>query len=312
MMDKNTLIYVAGHNGLAGSAIVRRLQASGYHNLIFRRSSELNLIDPAAAEAFFQKYCPTYVFMCAGTVGGIVANQTYPVDFTHNNSMMVLNVLASAHRANVQKLVYLGSSCIYPRESPQPIKEEYLLTGPLEPTNEGYALAKIMGIKLCAYYRRQYGCDFISAMPSNLYGLNNNYHPEYSHVIGGLIRRFHEAKVANAPEVVVWGTGKALREFTYSDDFADGVIFAMNHYSDSVHINVGTGKEISITELAYLVAETIGYTKKIVFDTSKPDGTLRKLMDNSRLAGLGWNPSTPLKQGLRQSYADFLKYNTAR
>lgn len=306
-MHKNSKIYIAGHRGLGGSAIVRKLTELGYINLLFRTSSELNLIDSQATEAFFLEHKPEYVFMCAGMVGGIAANIAKPVEFLHNNSLMAMNVISSAHKAQVKKLVYLGSSCIYPKECPQPIKEEYLLTGPLEPTNEGYALSKIIGIKLCSYYRREHGCDFISAMPSNLYGPNDNYDLKHSHVIGALIRRFHEAKENGTASVAIWGSGKARREFTYSDDYADGVIFAMNHYSDEMHINIGTNEDISIADLAVLIADIVGYAGKITFDTSKPDGMLRKLMDSSRIYSLGWKASTPLHIGLRKSYADFLE-----
>ncbi|MGL4368008.1 MAG: GDP-L-fucose synthase family protein [Brevinemataceae bacterium] len=305
-MNKDAKIYVAGHRGLAGSAIVRELQKQGYVNLLLKTSKEVDLIDTKATDQLFATEKPEYVIMCAGTVGGIIANNTYPVEFTQNNTLMAINVLSSAHTHNVKKLVYLGSSCIYPKECPQPIKEEYLLTGLLEPTNEGYALAKIMGIKLCQYYRREYNKDFIAAMPSNLYGPNDNYDPQNSHVIAALLRRFHEAKECNLNEVVAWGTGAPLREFTYVDDFARGIIFAMNHYSDSVHINIGTSEEVSIKQLTELVAETVKFKGKIIFDTSKPDGTMRKVMDNSRLHALGWKAEVNLEQGLKLAYEDFL------
>jgi len=306
-MKKDSIIYVAGHRGLAGSAVVRELKKQGYNNIIYKTSSELNLLDSNATNNFFEVSKPEYVFMCAGTVGGIIANQTYPVEFTQNNTLMVINILTASHKHKVKKLVYLGSSCIYPKECAQPIKEDYLLTGTLEPTNEGYALAKILGIKLAEYYRREYDCDFISAMPSNLYGQNDNYDPENSHVIAALIRRFHEAKESNAPEVIAWGTGKPLREFTYVDDFARGVIFAMLHYSEDKHINIGSTREITIKSLTNLVAETVGFKGSIVFDASKPDGTMRKVMDNSRLEALGWKPEITLEEGLKLAYEDFLK-----
>ena len=306
-MKKDSIIYVAGHRGLAGSAVVRELKKQGYSNIIHKTSSELNLLDFNATDNFFEDSKPEYVFMCAGTVGGIIANQTHPVEFTQNNTLMAINILTASHKHKVKKLVYLGSSCIYPKECEQPIKEDYLLTGLLEPTNEGYALAKILGIKLTEYYRREYGCDFISAMPSNLYGPNDNYDPENSHVIAALIRRFDEAKESNAAEVIAWGTGKPLREFTYVDDFARGTIFAMLNYSDNKHINIGATREITIECLTNLVAKTVCFKGRIIFDASKPDGTMRKVMDNSRLEGLGWKPEVTLEEGLKLAYEDFLK-----
>ncbi len=310
-MKKDDLIYVAGHRGLAGSSIVSELTKNGYNNLIYKTSKEVDLTDARQTSEFFIEYKPKYVFMCAGTVGGIMANNTYPVEFTQNNTLMAINVIKSAYENKVEKLLYLGSSCIYPKECPQPIKEDYLLTGTLEPTNEGYALAKILGIKLCSYYRREYGCDFISAMPSNLYGPNDNYDEQNSHVIAALIDRFHKAKLSNASEVVAWGSGAPLREFTYVDDFARGAIFAMNNYSDYEHINIGTTTEVTIKELTELVAKTVGFSGKIVFDTSKPDGTLRKVMDNSKLASLGFKPTVSLEEGLRLAYADYeQKFNS--
>ena len=305
-MNKDSKIYIAGHRGLAGSAIVRELQKQGFTNLLLKTSQEVNLLDPIATDSLFEQEKPEYVFMCAGTVGGIMANNTYPVEFTQNNTLMAINIFSSAHKHDVKKLVYLGSSCIYPKECPQPIKEEYLLTGLLEPTNEGYALAKIMGIKLCEYYRREYNKDFIAVMPSNLYGPNDNYDPENSHVIAALLRRFHEAKEQNLPEVIAWGTGTPLREFTFVDDFARGTIFAMKNYSDKIHLNVGATREVTIKELTELVAQTIGFTGKISFDSSKPDGTMRKVMDNSKLYGLGWQPEVSLEAGLQFAYQDFV------
>ena len=305
-MNKDSKIYIAGHRGLAGSAIVRELQKQGFTNLLLKTSQEVNLLDPIATDKLFEQEKPEYVFMCAGTVGGIMANNTYPVEFTQNNTLMAINTFSSAHKHDVKKLVYLGSSCIYPKESAQPIKEEYLLTGLLEPTNEGYALAKIMGIKLCEYYRREYNKDFIAVMPSNLYGPNDNYDPENSHVIAALLRRFHEAKELNLPEVIAWGTGTPLREFTFVDDFARGTIFAMKNYSDKIHLNIGATREVSIKELTELVVQTIGFTGKIVFDSSKPDGTMRKVMDNSKLYGLGWQPEVSLEEGLKFAYQDFI------
>ena len=305
-MNKDSKIYIAGYKGLAGSAIVRELQKQGFTNLLLKTSQEVNLLDPIATDKLFEQEKPEYVFMCAGTVGGIMANNTFPVEFTQNNTLMAINIFSSAHKHDVKKLVYLGSSCIYPKECPQPIKEEYLLTGLLEPTNEGYALAKIMGIKLCEYYRREYDKDFIAVMPSNLYGPNDNYDPENSHVIAALLRRFHEAKEQNLPEVVAWGTGTPLREFTFVDDFARGTIFAMKNYSDKIHLNVGATREVTIKELTELVAQTIGFAGKIVFDSSKPDGTMRKVMDNSKLYSLGWQPEVSLEEGLQLAYQDFI------
>ena len=305
-MNKESKIYIIGHRGLAGSAIVRELQKQGYTNLLLKTSNEVNLLDAIATDKLFVDEKPEYVFMCAGTVGGIIANKTYPVEFTQNNTLMAINILSSAHKHHVKKLVYLGSSCIYPKESMQPIKEEYLLTGLLEPTNEGYALAKIMGIKLCEYYRREYNKDFISVMPSNLYGANDNYDPENSHVIAGLLYRFHEAKEQNLSEVVAWGTGTPTREFIFVDDFARGTIFAMKNYSDNIHLNIGSGQEISIKELTELVAQTIGFTGKIIFDSSKPDGPMRKIMDNTRILAMGWKSEISLKEGLKLAYQDYL------
>ena len=305
-MNKDSKIYIAGYKGLAGSAIVRELQKQGFTNLLLKTSQEVNLLDPIATDKLFEQEKPEYVFMCAGTVGGIMANNTFPVEFTQNNTLMAINIFSSAHKHDVKKLVYLGSSCIYPKECPQPIKEEYLLTGLLEPTNEGYALAKIMGIKLCEYYRREYNKDFIAVMPSNLYGPNDNYDPENSHVIAALLRRFHEAKEQNLPEVIAWGTGTPLREFTFVDDFARGTIFAMKNYSDKIHLNVGATREVTIKELTELVAQTIGFAGKIVFDSSKPDGTMRKVMDNSKLYSLGWQPEVSLEEGLQLAYQDFI------
>ena len=306
-MEKDGLIYIAGHRGLAGSSIIRELEKQGYNNLIYKTSKELDLTDAHKTSEFFQKYKPQYVFMCAGTVGGIIANNTYPVEFTQNNTLMAINIIKSSYENKVKKLMYLGSSCIYPKECKQPIKEDYLLTGLLEPTNEGYALSKILGIKLCQYYRHEYGCDFISGMPSNLYGVNDNYDATNSHVIAALMSRFHQAKIDNASEVIAWGTGKPLREFTYVDDFARGAIFAMNNYSLDIHINIGTTNEVSIKELTELVAKVVGYNGKIVFDSSKPDGTMRKVMDNSRLHALGWKPLVMLEDGLRLAYQDYVK-----
>ena len=306
MMEKNGKIYVAGHRGMVGSAIVRALEKNGYHNIVTRTHKELDLTRQDAVEAFFEKEKPDYVFLAAAKVGGIVANNEAPADFMYDNMILEMNVIHSAFKNNVKKLMFLGSSCIYPRMCPQPIKEEYLLTGSLEQTNEAYALSKISGLKYCEYLNRQYHTDYISVMPTNLYGPNDNYHPTHSHVLPALIRRFHEAKVSNLPYVTCWGTGKPLREFLYVDDLADACVFLMNNYSGDETVNLGTGKELTIKELTELVAKVIGYTGEIRWDASKPDGTPRKLLDVSKLEGLGWHYKTELEEGIRLSYQDFL------
>ena len=305
-MDKNAKIYVAGHRGMVGSAIVRRLESEGYTNIITRRSNELDLLRQANVEAFFAQEKLDYVFLAAAKVGGIMANSMYPADFMYENMMMEMNVIKSAYDNQVKKLLFLGSSCIYPRMAPQPMSESCLLSSSLEQTNEAYALAKISGLKYCEYLNRQYGTNYISVMPTNLYGLNDNYHPENSHVLPALIRRFHEAKLAVAPVVVVWGTGKVLREFLYVDDLADACVYLMNSYSGNEIVNIGTGKELSIGELAAIVKKVVGYESEIAYDTSKPDGTPRKLLDVSKLEGLGWHYKTELEEGIRLSYEDFL------
>ena len=306
MMDKNGKIYVAGHRGMVGSAIVRALEKNGYHNIVTRTHKELDLTRQDAVEAFFEEEKPDYVFLAAAKVGGIVANNESPADFMYENMILEMNVIHSAFKNNVKKLMFLGSSCIYPRMCPQPIKEEYLLTGALEKTNEAYALSKISGLKYCEYLNRQYHTDYISVMPTNLYGPNDNYHPTHSHVLPALIRRFHEAKVDNLPYVTCWGTGKPLREFLYVDDLADACVFLMNNYSGNETVNLGTGKELTIKELTELVAKVIGYTGEIRWDSSKPDGTPRKLLDVSKLESLGWHYKTELEDGIRLSYQDFL------
>ncbi len=306
-MRSNSRIYVAGHRGLVGGALVRALNARGHTNLLCRTSVELDLRRQADVERFFAETKPEYVFLAAARVGGIHANDRYPAEFLYDNLCIESNIIHAACQNRCTKLLFLGSSCIYPKLCPQPIKEKYLLTGPLESTNEWYALAKIAGIKLCAAYRRQYGFDAISAMPTNLYGPGDNYHPLNSHVIPALLRRFHEAKEADAPEVAVWGTGTPRREFLYADDLADALIFLMLNYSDEGHVNIGCGEDCSIRELAELTAEVVGYTGKIVQDTSKPDGTPQKLLDVSIMRSLGWNASTGLKEGLALAYADFLR-----
>jgi len=305
-MSKDSKIYVAGHRGMVGSALVRRLKSQGYNNIITRTSKELDLKRQADVEKFFSEEKPDYVFLSAAKVGGIVANNTYPADFMYENMMIEMNVIKSAFDNRVKKLLFLGSSCIYPRLAPQPIPETSLLTGSLEPTNEAYALAKISGLKFCEYLNRQYGTSYISVMPSNLYGPNDNYHPENSHVIPGLIRRFHEAKIKGAEEMVVWGTGKVLREFLYVDDLADACVYLMNTYSGNETVNIGIGKEISIADLADLIKKVVGYKGKIVFDTTKPDGTPRKLLDVTKLNRLGWTYKTEIEEGLKKTYDDFL------
>lgn len=305
-MEKDAKIYVAGHRGMVGSAIVRKLDAEGYNNIITRTSKELDLRRQDQVEDFFAQEKPDYVFMAAAKVGGIIANNTYPADFMYDNMMIEMNVIKNAHKNGVEKLLLLGSSCIYPRMATQPIQEDSLLTGTLEKTNEAYALAKISGLKYCEYLNTQYGTDYISAMPTNLYGPNDNYHPENSHVLPALIRRVHEAKMNNTKEVVVWGTGKVLREFLYVDDLADASLHLMEHYSGNEPINIGTGKDLSIAELASLVKTVVGYEGDIVYDTSKPDGTPRKLLDVSKLSGMGWSYKTELEEGIKLAYQDFL------
>ena len=306
MMKTTDKIYVAGHNGLVGSAIVRALISGGFKNLIYRTSKELDLRDQQAVEAFFKAEKPQYVFLAAAKVGGIVANNTYRADFLYDNLMIVSNIVHSAFNHKVTKLLFLGSSCIYPKLAPQPLKEEYLLTGPLEYTNEPYAIAKIAGIKLCETYRDQYGANFISVMPTNLYGINDNYHPENSHVLPALIRKFHEAKESGASEVIIWGSGTPKREFLFSDDLAEACLFLMENYNQKEIINIGCGDDISIRELAETVKEVIGFTGNLVYDTSKPDGTPRKLMDVTRIHSLGWHHKTSLKEGMKTAYQDFL------
>lgn len=305
-MKKTDKIYVAGHNGMVGSAIVRALQKQGFENLVYRTSKELDLRNQEAVDQFFSEEKPHYVFLAAAKVGGIVANNTYRAEFLYDNLMIVSNIVHSAHAHGVTKLLFLGSSCIYPKMAPQPIKEEYLLTGPLEYTNEPYAIAKIAGIKLCESYRDQYGDDFISVMPTNLYGINDNYHPENSHVLPALIRRFHEAKMNGLNEVMIWGSGTPKREFLYADDLADACLFLMEEYSGKEIVNIGCGEDLSIRELAELVKEVTGYTGNLVFDTSKPDGTPRKLLDVSKINALGWRYKTSLREGMNMAYQDFL------
>ncbi|MGC1240629.1 MAG: GDP-L-fucose synthase [Chryseosolibacter sp.] len=306
-MNPSSKIYVAGHNGMVGSAIFRCLERQGFKNLIYASSAEVDLRDTKSVNAFFAGQKPEYVFLAAAKVGGIYANNTYPADFLYDNLMIQNNVIHAAFTNKIRKLLFLGSSCIYPKMAPQPIKEESLLSGYLEPTNEAYAIAKIAGIKLCQAYHKQHNCRFISAMPTNMYGFGDNYHPENSHVLPALLRRFHEARKDQKPEVAIWGSGKPLREFMFSDDLAEACVFLMQHYEDPELINVGTGEEISIFELARLIASVVGYTGTITFDASKPDGTPRKLMDSTRLHGLGFKHKVSLKEGIEITYQDFLK-----
>lgn len=306
MMEKSAKIYVAGHRGMVGSAIVRALKNQGYTNIITRTSKELDLRRQIDVEEFFAKEKPDYVFLAAAKVGGILANNEAPADFMYDNMILEMNVIHEAYKNKVKKLMFLGSSCIYPRMAPQPMKEDCLLTSELEKTNEAYALAKISGLKYCEYLNRQYNTDFISVMPTNLYGPNDNYHPEHSHVLPALIRRFHEAKENNLNEVVIWGTGTPLREFLYVDDLADACVYLMNTYSGNETVNLGTGKELSIKELAELVKKVVGFKGNITFDTTKPDGTPRKLLDVSKLEKLGWKYKIELEDGIKLAYEDFL------
>ena len=306
-MKKDAKIYVAGHRGLVGSAIVRALEQGGYTNLLTRTHQELDLTIQPAVRAFFEKERPEYVFLAAAKVGGILANRDYPADFIRENLQVQTNVIESAHTSGVKKLLFLGSSCIYPKLAPQPIKEEYFMTGPLEETNSAYAIAKIAGIEMCQAYHRQYGSNFISAMPTNLYGPNDNFHPERSHVLPALIRRFHEAKERGAPEVAVWGSGSARREFLHVDDLGRALLFLMQQYDEPDIINVGIGEDVSIKELAQLVRAAVGYPGTITWDTSKPDGTPQKLLDVSKIHALGWHHTISLAEGLKSTYQWFTK-----
>jgi GDP-L-fucose synthase len=308
-MTHGSRIFVAGHAGLVGSAIVRRLTSAGHANILTATRQQLDLRDQAAVNYWFRANRPDYVFLVAGIVGGILANSTRPAEFLYDNMMIHATVVHSAHLFGAAKLLYLGSSCIYPRECAQPMTEEMLLTGPLEPTNEAYAIAKIAGIKLCETYRRQYGCDFISAMPTNLYGPHDNFDLTSSHVLPALIRKFHDAKIAGRTEVQVWGSGRPRREFLHVDDLADACLFLMQHYSDPRHVNVGTGEDLSIEALARLVGRVVHPDATIVFDASKPDGMTRKLLDVSKLHALGWRHRTPLAEGIEQTYAWFLDHH---
>ncbi|MDY0095391.1 MAG: GDP-L-fucose synthase [Candidatus Vecturithrix sp.] len=306
-MEQDAKIFIAGRYGLVGSAIERALQRAGYNNIVGLPHTELELTVQAEVDTYFKIERPRYVFLAAAKVGGILANSTYPAEFIFSNLEIQNNVIHASYQFGVKKLMFLGSSCIYPKFAQQPMHEDELLNGKLEPTNEPYAVAKIAGIVMCQSYNRQYGTNFISVMPTNLYGLNDNYHPENSHVVPGLIRRFHDAKIKNAPEVVVWGTGSPRREFLFSEDLGDACVFVMQHYTDNEIINIGSGVEVTIKELAELVKQTVGYEGHIRFDSTKPDGTPRKLLDVSKLHALGWRHKTNLQDGLKIAYQDFLK-----
>jgi len=302
MLDKNAKIFVAGHRGMVGAAVVRRLQSQGYQNILVKTHAELDLTRQADVENFFATEKPDAVVLAAAKVGGIHANNTYPAEFIYQNLMMECNIIHSAYLQKVKKLLFLGSSCIYPRMAPQPIPESALLTGELEKTNEAYALAKISGLKMCDFYRRQYGCDFISAMPTNLYGPHDNYHPQNSHVIPALLRKFHEAKMQGKSEVEIWGTGKPLREFLYVEDLAEALVFLLENFSDEGHVNVGSGEDLSIADLARTVQEVVGFQGELRFNPAMPDGTPRKVMDVSRINAMGWKSRTSLRDGLKEAY----------
>lgn len=305
-MEKEAKIYVSGHRGMVGSAIVRELNRLGYTNILTRTSSELDLRNQDDVASFYKKEKPDYVFVAAAKVGGIHANNVYRADFLYDNLMIQNNLIHGAYENKVKKLMFLGSSCIYPKLAPQPLKEEYLLSGYLESTNEPYAIAKITGIKMCEAYRDQYGCNFISAMPTNLYGLNDNYHPENSHVLPALIRKFHEAKITNANQVTIWGDGSPMREFLFADDLANALVYLMLNYNEKEFVNVGYGSDITIKELAETIARVVGFEGSHVYDSTKPNGTPRKLMDSSRLFATGWKPSVDLEKGIAIAYQDFL------
>lgn len=306
-MEKNAKIYVSGHRGLVGSALIKALEAAGYTNIVTRTHTELDLLDQKAVAEFFAEEKPEYVFHLAAKVGGIVGNKTYPADYTYENTVMNFNVIHSAHNVGVKKLLNFGSICIYPVAAEIPVKETSLLTGPLEYTNEGYAISKIASLMLCKKYKEQYGDNFISVMPANLYGINDNFHPENSHVLPALMRRMHEAKLNNSPEMVIWGTGKPTRDFLFSEDVAEGLIVIMGKYNDLEHINLGPGYETSILEAVQTLKEVIGYEGEFVHDTSRPDGTPRRYLDNSKVLALGWKPKYSLKEGLTKMYAWYVE-----
>jgi GDP-L-fucose synthase len=307
MMEKDAKIYIAGHSGLVGSAILRALQRQGYHRFVLRTHMELDLRDPRETLAFFEAEQPDYVFMAAATVGGVVANDTHPAKFFYDNITMGVNVIDAAHRSGVKKLLYMGSSCIYPRDAAQPMTEDALLRGRAEPTNEAYAMAKISCLKMCEYYAREYGCDFISCMPCNAYGPGDDFDPATSHVVAALMRRFHEAKEQGLPEVVIWGSGTPIREFIFIDDIADAAVFLMQNYAGHETVNVGTGTEYSIRKLAEIIRRVVGYEGKIVNDLSKPDGSPRKLLDSGKIFRMGWRPKVSFEDGMKKTYQDFLE-----
>lgn len=311
-MNKNAKIYVAGHDGMVGSAIIRNLETKGYKNIIYKSYKELDLTRQEDVESFFEINKPEYVFLAAAKVGGILANNTYPAEFLYINLMIEANVIHSAHKYGVKKLLFLGSSCIYPKLSPQPIREEYLLSNYLETTNEAYAIAKIAGIELCKFYRKQYNDDFISAMPTNLYGLNDNFDLKNSHVLPALIRKFHEAKENNESEVVIWGTGEPMREFLFVDDLADALVHLIENYSEEGHLNIGTGEDVKIKDLANIVKSIVGFKGQVMNDLSKPDGTPRKLLDVSKLHATGWKHKTTLEEGIKKVYEWYLKADNVR
>ena len=310
-MNITDKIYVAGHRGMVGSSIVRKLDNEGFNNIVTKTSSELDLRDQQSVNDFFEKEKPGYVFLAAAKVGGIMANNTYKAEFLYDNLMIETNIIQAAYKNNVKKLLFLGSSCIYPKLAPQPLKEEYLLSGFLESTNEPYAIAKIAGIKLCEYYREQFGCNYISLMPTNLYGLNDNYDLQNSHVLPALIRKFHTAKITNAPTVTLWGTGSPKREFLYVDDLANACLHLMQHYNEKQFLNIGTGEDLTIRELAELIKNIVDYNGEITWDTTKPDGTPRKLMDVSKAHSLGWKHEVSLEEGIKKTYSNFLTLNLA-
>ena len=306
-MELDSKIYIAGHRGMVGSALYRKLMDRGYHNFIFRTHSELDLTNQREVDAFFKEERPDYVFLAAARVGGIAANMAAPVEFLLENMQIQCNVISNAYKYNTKKLMFLGSSCIYPKDGQQPLKEEYLMTGVLEPTNEGYAIAKIAGLKLCEFYRKQYGADFISVMPCNLYGYNDNFSENGSHIVPGLIRRFHEAKEKGKKSVTIWGTGQVYRELLFADDMADACVFLMNNYSEDIFVNIGYGKDYTVMEIAEAVKKVVGYEGEILTDPSKPEGMYRKIVDSSRLNNLGWVPNYSLDEGLKLTYEWYLK-----
>jgi GDP-L-fucose synthase len=308
-MNNQDKIYVAGHTGLVGSALMRILKKNDFQNIITKDMNELDLRNQEAVNHFFANEKPQYVFLAAAKVGGIYANNRFPAEFIYDNMMIAFNIIHAAYQNKVEKLLFLGSSCIYPKMSLQPIKEEYLLTGALEPTNEAYAIAKISGLELCKFYRRQYSCDFISAMPTNLYGINDNFDLNNSHVLPALVRKFHEAEINHESEVVLWGTGKPLREFLYVDDLADALLHLMQNYSEEIHVNVGTGEDIAIHDLALLIKDIVGYNGKIHYDSAKPDGTPRKLLDVTKLHKTGWHHKTSLREGIEKMYEWYIETN---